>query len=221
VKEFFRIYWQCVSKKVITIDLPSETTKYVNVQPTKEDCSMFWHGDAKGACRFSCPLVLPFIIFFHLYHSVIFFLPHWPPLHGECVPHNPHIHHLTIILLWRICLCTPQDSHFLPVIGLFKVPNSHNKLLSYHKGFLLSLVLSHGFSMTSPFEYIWGAWEMKVEWTLLTASACKSMCRAQVISHVHPLSAPFAVQRHRHCNGYMTAGLAVPFWHVIADRIAM
>jgi hypothetical protein len=193
VKEFFRINCQCVSKKVITIDLPSETTKCGNVQPIKEGCSMAWHGDAKGAWRFSFPLVLPF--FFHLYHSVIiFFLPYWHPLHGEGLLHNPHIHHLIIILLWHICLCAPQDSHFTPVIGLFKVPNSY-KLLSHQKGFFLSLVPSHGFSMTSPFEFLWGAREMKVEWTLLTAFICKSMCRAQVISHIHPPNAPFRAQK--------------------------
>jgi hypothetical protein len=58
---------------------------------------------------------------------------------------------------------------------------------------------------------------MKVEWTLLTVCVCKSRCGAQTIviyTHVVPW---YGSMQHRHFDGHVAIGPAVPFSLVTTD----
>jgi hypothetical protein len=60
--------------------------------------------------------------------------------------------------------------------------------------------------------------EMMAQWTLLAALACVSGCGSQTIvmyTHVEPWE---RLTQHRHSDGRIAVGLAMPFRHVTTDR---
>jgi hypothetical protein len=92
-----------------------------------------------------------------------------------CISH-PNIQHLFFILVWHLCLCLTlkhNSFHFFLFLA-FQVPCNDKHLPQQQGSFLLLCFISPWLlAVLTTCGSLWGTYEMKFDWTLLSVCMCQ------------------------------------------------